>query len=339
MKKLKYLQHQRDYTILGTSAVFHSFNDQVTRSYFSYDPDPMYILVRDNILYHFTSVHDAQTRVTNWIKKYDFKNLKKHKANHDSLLKDYLAFLRQKHKSPLQSLQKLHTYFTLLLPIILVGIEVPEHAPKLQNEIQLMCSEIRKANEAVYKLGIDLQTRLVNQLEKMKKISKNSLTLLTYDEFQKFITNKNLPKNLIDRKRFVFIEETRAHSKISYDKIFPKKIKLVGSYDQSLNFVTGKTAYPGKVSAQVRIIKRVSDASNLKKGEILVTSMTDPRYVSAIKRASAIITDEGGITCHAAIVSREFKKPCVIGTQIATKVFKNGDLVEVDANKGSVKKI
>lgn len=65
--------------------------------------------------------------------------------------------------------------------------------------------------------------------------------------------------------------------------------------------------------------------------------MTTPDYIQLIKKSSAIITDEGGLLCHAAIVAREFKKPCVIGTKIATKILKDGDLVEVDANKGIVK--
>tara|TARA_Y100000310_G_scaffold338021_1_gene426573 strand:- start:1597 stop:1776 length:180 start_codon:yes stop_codon:yes gene_type:complete len=58
-----------------------------------------------------------------------------------------------------------------------------------------------------------------------------------------------------------------------------------------------------------------------------------------MKKAAAFVTDEGGVTCHAAIVSREMKKPCIIGTKIATKVLKDNDLVEVDANKGIVRKI
>ncbi|NCF75260.1 MAG: hypothetical protein GWO87_02115 [Xanthomonadaceae bacterium] len=65
--------------------------------------------------------------------------------------------------------------------------------------------------------------------------------------------------------------------------------------------------------------------------------MTSPDYIAGIKKASVIITDEGGLTCHAAIVSRELNKTCVIGTKIATKVLKDGDLIEVDANKGVVK--
>mgnify|MGYP001562085147 CR=1 FL=1 len=75
----------------------------------------------------------------------------------------------------------------------------------------------------------------------------------------------------------------------------------------------------------------------LKNGDILVTFMPAPSHISAMEKAAAFVTDEGGITCHAAIVAREMKKPCIIGTKIATKVLKDGDMVEVDANKGIVK--
>jgi len=79
--------------------------------------------------------------------------------------------------------------------------------------------------------------------------------------------------------------------------------------------------------------------NKMNEGDILVTSMTRPEYVPLMWKSSAIVTDEGGITCHAAIVSREMGKPCIIGTNIATKVFKDGDLVEVDADKGIVRKV
>ena len=67
--------------------------------------------------------------------------------------------------------------------------------------------------------------------------------------------------------------------------------------------------------------------------------MTNPKYVVAMEKAAAFVTDEGGLTCHAAIISRERRIPCVMGTSIATKVFKTGDMVEVDADKGMVRKI
>jgi len=65
--------------------------------------------------------------------------------------------------------------------------------------------------------------------------------------------------------------------------------------------------------------------------------MTRPEFLPAMKKSVAVVTDEGGLTCHAAIVSRELGIPCIIGTKIATKVLKTGDLVEVNANHGVVR--
>lgn len=93
----------------------------------------------------------------------------------------------------------------------------------------------------------------------------------------------------------------------------------------------------GKVfTGKVRIVFDPFD-NDFQEGEILVTGMTRPEFMPLMKIAKAIITNEGGITTHAAIISRELKKPCIIGTRIATEVLKDGDLVEVDADKGIIK--
>lgn len=89
----------------------------------------------------------------------------------------------------------------------------------------------------------------------------------------------------------------------------------------------------------VKILESHKENDKLKKGEILVVSMTTPDFISAMEKAAAIITDEGGITCHAAIISRELGIPCIIGTKIATKVLKDGDYVEVNANTGIITKL
>ena len=98
-------------------------------------------------------------------------------------------------------------------------------------------------------------------------------------------------------------------------------------------------ACKGKISGQVKILLKSSEQLEIKEGDILVTSMTTPDFLPAMKRAAAFITDEGGITCHAAIISKELKKPCIIAAKIATKVLKDGDMVEVDATQGIVKKL
>lgn len=103
--------------------------------------------------------------------------------------------------------------------------------------------------------------------------------------------------------------------------------------------ISGIPASPGKVKGRVRVILDVKEINKVRNREILITQNTTPTYLPAMKKSAAIVTDEGGITCHAAIVSRELGIPCVIGTKIATRVFKDGDKVEVDAIKGLVRKI
>jgi pyruvate,water dikinase len=79
------------------------------------------------------------------------------------------------------------------------------------------------------------------------------------------------------------------------------------------------------------------DFHKMQTGDVLISTMTTPDFVVLMHKAGAIVTDIGGMLCHAAIVSREINKPCVIGTKFATKIFKDGDMVEVDADKGVVK--
>ncbi|MDP2717400.1 MAG: PEP-utilizing enzyme [Candidatus Micrarchaeota archaeon] len=94
----------------------------------------------------------------------------------------------------------------------------------------------------------------------------------------------------------------------------------------------------GTVRAVCRVVFTAHDLNRLKPGEILVSPATSPSMVPGMKIASAIVTDQGGVTCHAAILSRELKKPCVIGTKIATQAFKDGDVLEVNALAGTVRK-
>lgn len=101
--------------------------------------------------------------------------------------------------------------------------------------------------------------------------------------------------------------------------------------------ITGQSAMPGMAKGRVRVILKPVDSNKLKKGEILVCSMTSPDYLPAMRRSAAIITDEGGLLSHAAIIARELKKPCIVKTRIVTKVLKDGDLVEVDADKGIIR--
>ena len=103
--------------------------------------------------------------------------------------------------------------------------------------------------------------------------------------------------------------------------------------------VQGTIACKGIVQGRARVVLKEHQFGKFQKGEILIATSTRPEFVPIMGLASAIVTDEGGLTSHAAVISRELKIPCVIGTKHATDVFEDGDLIEVDANKGIVKLI
>ena len=113
--------------------------------------------------------------------------------------------------------------------------------------------------------------------------------------------------------------------------------KVFGGHIGLTTEIKGNPASKGKVSGPVKIILSDKDFIKFESGDILVTSMTRPEFIPLMKMAKAVVTDEGGITCHAAIISRELGLPCIIGTKVGTRILKDGDLVEVDANNGIVK--
>ena len=168
---------------------------------------------------------------------------------------------------------------------------------------------------------------------------------LTFEEIELALEKKevNLSNQIKERKiGFVFIMEdgiTELFVGEEGKKLTEWIDNNVGKIDLKVEEIKGQPATPGIAEGRVRIALKASDSHNFQNGKILVCSMTSPDYVPAMKKAAAIVTDEGGLLSHAAIISRELGKPCIVGTKIATKVLKDGDLVEVDANKGIVRKI
>lgn len=117
---------------------------------------------------------------------------------------------------------------------------------------------------------------------------------------------------------------------------FLSKFNIIKEEIGDVKIMEGDCASPGRASGQAKIINIPKDMAKMEKGDVLISIATNPDLVPAIKKAAAIVTDIGGITCHAAIVSRELGIPCVIGTKIATKVLKDGDVVDVNATHGKV---
>lgn len=106
-----------------------------------------------------------------------------------------------------------------------------------------------------------------------------------------------------------------------------------------MKLIKGLAGSPGKITGKARVIKSLDDVDKFKPGDILVTIATDPTWTPVMHMASAIVTDLGGTLCHAAIVSREYGIPAVVGTKKATELIKNNQTISVDGTKGTIKLI
>ena len=134
-------------------------------------------------------------------------------------------------------------------------------------------------------------------------------------------------------KGTIYILQSRPITTIGAKK---ENKSMSGPKSEAKILLKGQGAAPGIASGKVVVIRDVKDTGSVREGDILVTKMTNPDMVPAMRKVAAIITDEGGMTCHAAIVSRELGTPAIVGTKTATKVLTNGQLITVDGEKGLI---
>jgi phosphoenolpyruvate synthase/pyruvate phosphate dikinase len=165
--------------------------------------------------------------------------------------------------------------------------------------------------------------------------------LIKYLTIEEIKTN-NIPSKEILLKRhqeYIFVDDQLIEGQTlkQFEKIAKIEVEKP-SIKKDQTIIVGKAAMPGEVTGPVRVILTKDKINTLQEGEILVAPMTTPAYLPAMYKAVGFITDEGGVTCHAAIVAREMKKPCIVGTKIATSFLKTGDIVTVNANTGEVTK-
>ena len=180
--------------------------------------------------------------------------------------------------------------------------------------------------------------KLIHEFAKRKKVKYKNIVFATWNEVT---SNRINEKKLIERSKGYVVsyesKKTKIYTGKDYSDILKSYNKHIFGDINKNKIIKGITACNGKVRGRVRVVLDTDDFYKVKRGDVLVSMMTRSEYLSVMRLASAIVTDEGGITSHAAIVSREMNKPCIIGTKIATKTLRDGDLIEVDANKGIVK--
>jgi phosphoenolpyruvate synthase/pyruvate phosphate dikinase len=343
IEEKEYEKHQRDYSLLigvvGCSALFSSDWKEYLPNF---EFNPIYIIIDDGILYHAVARNDYQNMAAQWMEVFGTKKaLLLQDERHQEVLNEFDDFIGGgygKYEAE-KSLEMAHGYFFRMFPFILITLEIAEHISE-NKKVQELAFAIRKKNEHVVRSIMDLQSKMLALIEKKNKLASSVLGYLLPEELVLFYDNKRLPLDIKKRKEFVIVEVTPVGKKMYFGRKNKKSFPfLFPNNDLKLKTseIEGVIAQKGKSSGLVKVVLKVEDAKKVLRGDVLVASMTDPRYLSAIKKSCAIVTDEGGITCHAAIVARELNKPCIIGTKIATQVLKDGDLVEVDANEGIVR--
>ncbi len=185
---------------------------------------------------------------------------------------------------------------------------------------------------AMEKLFAEIAKLLGISLDEVRYMQRQELLDALDGKFSDFF----ILKKRIEYSVFFAIEGKRTFLVGSEAKKWvSENLKTVES--KAVSKLNGTPAFHGFARGRVKIINHPNEVFKMNKGDILVSHTTNPNLLPAMTMAAAIVTDIGGLTCHAAIVSREFRIPCVVGTKFATQVLQDGDLVEVDAEKGTIK--
>ncbi|MBI2028054.1 MAG: hypothetical protein HYT07_00460 [Candidatus Levybacteria bacterium] len=193
----------------------------------------------------------------------------------------------------------------------------------------------RKRNILVYLHYLEI---LLKEIGKRSNISLHAIRD-TFPQEIEDILKGNTTEDFINKRRreCLVVWKTKAKAPLILIGNKAKKwSEILAPKVNKTRVIKGNCASKGRVRGRVRVLLNARENAKLKAGEILVTFMTSPDFMSAIRKCSAIVTNLGGITSHAAIISRELGIPCIVGTKNATKVLKTGNLVEVNADKGTI---
>ena len=355
---MKYDTHQREYTIIGITAVIEAMvSDIMVKVYEGTFPE-LISVVRDGVYYH--SLPETGREQASRLVVQSFKdgkiNFQQVYNIFESEIQKYEQLIDQTEEQfSLQTILQFFSFYQDLFTTAYIGmdpIDFIDHlsAPQ-QEEFTEWATKIRHCGEAIYKRGeMEFIPRYLTWFSKKyaPDCPPQLLEYLVWTEMRDFVEKNNILPSLQElqqRKKLLYVHQypisnteifsgEEAAKKIAEKKLFHKEVD-----DSQKNEVKGQVGFAGRVTGKVCVVKSRADMNKFQDGDIIVSEMTDPSYLSIMKKALAFVTDEGGMLCHAAIVARELQKPCVIGTKLATTVFRDGDMIEVDAENGIVKKL
>lgn len=355
----KYEKYQRDYTIVGSGVVFASMMNEKMLEFFGEMMHEAITIIKNGVYYYFQVEGQRQTVARSFMHRLNQGeiDLEKEYIEFDKMVSDYEKFIsKPSEEFLLEDILTLFKFYEDLLPVAVASfdpINVLEELDEDKRDNFLQWSKkTRCREEVIYKNG---EMKFIPRyLEWFKNnyasnYEVDDLKYLVYTEIIAFIKEKkSLPSrnSLLERKDCFYVKYSPFWQIEFFSGKQAEKIILENNFFtqnsnqyENLNQLKGFSAYGGKVRGKVRLIRSVVDLKDFEEGEIIISPMTEPSYLPIMKKALAFVTNEGGILCHASIVARELQKPCIIGTKIATHVFKDGDEVEVDATNGIIRKV
>lgn len=201
---------------------------------------------------------------------------------------------------------------------------------------------LQDARKGIYIESIEYFDRLFKEISRRIHIKESILKFLYPEELnQVFIVKKQKKLKSLARKRYnqcaVIFRDGKIAIETNRQKLLKIKKWLTPKLEKVKEFKGTPVSIGPKVRGFCRVLLSTSEIYKVKHGDILVTGSTAPDYLPAMKKAAAILTEKGGLTSHAAIVSRELGIPCIVGILNLLNLLKDGNSVEVDANKGIVR--
>lgn len=222
--------------------------------------------------------------------------------------------------------------------MIVQGSVVPDTYVVQKGTFAILSKEISDQSvQLVRSKGTPKECKVPDKLKNKQKITDSQIITLAKwaDKLQKHYYFPQDSEWAYEKGK-LYLVQTRPVTSISQTA---KSVKTIKSGDLKISqtpILSGSAASPGIGTGSVKILKSPKEIEKIKKGDVLVAPMTSPDYVPAMKKSAAIITDEGGQTSHAAIVSRELGVPCVVGTKNATKILKDDEIVTVNGETGQI---
>lgn len=264
-----------------------------------------------------------------WYKEHFIKELKKKSKLSIREIEKDINFIKKKDKEDSRKRKEIIRKFKLnkkQLELI-----------KKANTLTQWTDERKKYTFQLYywysKILWEIEKKYTTPFKNLKYLFTEELAEIEKDrDYIKKVSAQRIKSDFIvegDKGKLIIISEKKKNKILKEIEKQPKESEIKG-------IIACKGA-ENKYRGKVRIVLYPQDGKKIRKNDFLVATMTSPDYIQAMKKAAGFITDEGGVTCHAAIVAREMNKPCITGTKIATRALKDGDLVEVDAEKGIVR--